>query len=39
MLAKLIVTVLGIGLIVWVNWYFLLSKKYKRSEEKRRESG
>lgn len=39
MTAKLMVTVLGIGLIVWVNWYFLFSKKYKRSEKKNRTIG
>ena len=27
MLAKLIVTVFGVGLIILVNWYFLLSRK------------
>lgn len=27
MTAKIIVTILGAGLIVFVNWYFLFSKK------------
>lgn len=35
---KLLVTVLGIGLIVWVNWFFLFSEK-KSSEKKIRRSG
>lgn len=39
MTAKLIVTVLGIGLIVWVNWYFLFSKENKRSEKRNRKIG
>ena len=30
MTGKLIVTLAGIVLIVWVNWYFLFSKKKKR---------
>jgi plastocyanin domain-containing protein len=36
MSVKLIVTVLGIGLIVWVNWYFLFSKKKDPRSEIRR---
>jgi len=27
MLAKIVVTVAGLGLIVFVNWYFLLSRR------------
>ena len=34
---KLLVTVLGIGLIVWVNWNFLFSKK--KEIRKRKEEG
>jgi plastocyanin domain-containing protein len=30
MLAKIIVTVVGITLIVFVNWYFLLSRRTRR---------
>lgn len=27
MLAKIVVTVVGLALIVFVNWYFLLSRR------------
>jgi plastocyanin domain-containing protein len=30
MLAKIVVTVAGLGLIVFVNWYFLLSRRKPR---------
>ena len=30
MLAKIVVTAVGLGLIVFVNWYFLLSRRKKR---------
>lgn len=33
---KLLVTVLGIGLIVWVNWFFLFSKKKEKPRNKNR---
>lgn len=39
MTVKLMVTVLGIGLIVWVNWYFLFSRKYGRSGKKNGKNG
>ena len=39
MTVKWVVTALGIGLIVWVNWYFLFSKKFERSEKKKRKIG
>jgi plastocyanin domain-containing protein len=29
MLAKIVVTAVGLGLIVFVNWYFLLSRRKK----------
>jgi plastocyanin domain-containing protein len=29
MLAKIVVTVAGLGLIIFVNWYFLLSRRKK----------
>jgi plastocyanin domain-containing protein len=34
MIIKWVVTVLGVGLIVWVNWYFLFSKNKARPEKK-----
>jgi len=30
MLAKIVVTAVGLGLIVFVNWYFLLSRRKSR---------
>jgi len=30
MLAKIVVTAVGLGLIIFVNWYFLLSRRKKR---------
>jgi plastocyanin domain-containing protein len=30
MLAKIVVTAVGIALIVFVNWYFLLSRRKPR---------
>jgi plastocyanin domain-containing protein len=36
MTAKLIVTVLGVGLIVFVNWYFLFSKKRDFGKKKQK---
>jgi plastocyanin domain-containing protein len=30
MLVKIVVAVAGLGLIVFVNWYFLLSRRHKR---------
>jgi plastocyanin domain-containing protein len=39
MLSSLLVTLAGIGLIVWVNWYFLFSEKTGKSDKKRRKMG
>jgi len=30
MLAKIVVTAVGLGLIIFVNWYFLLSRRKPR---------
>jgi plastocyanin domain-containing protein len=30
MLAKIVVTILGLALIVFVNWYFLFSRRKPR---------
>jgi plastocyanin domain-containing protein len=30
MLARIVVTVVGIALIIFVNWYFLLSRRKPR---------
>jgi hypothetical protein len=38
MLMRLLVTVGGIGLIVWVNWYFLFSKKNDMSSPGRKKT-
>ena len=35
MTVKWVVTLLGVGLIFWVNWYFLSSRKKREKNDKK----